>query len=78
MVGEVLTESLHGSYTSRINQNKSLHYNLKICLCEQRAATVHLDVLHKVQRRVAMFNSCTCDWGNEKEAQNCVYIVVEA
>ena len=39
---------------------------------------MHLDVLHKVQRRVAMFNSCTCDWGNEKEAQNCVYIVVEA
>ena len=37
-----------------------------------------INILHKAQRRVAMFNSCTCDWGDQQKVQNCVDIGVEA
>ena len=37
-----------------------------------------INILHKAQGRLATFNSCTCDWGDQQKAQNCVDIGVEA
>ena len=48
---------------------------------ERRTLLSHgaaMNILHKAQRRVATFNSCTCDWGDKQKAQSCVDIGVEA
>ena len=37
-----------------------------------------INILHKAQGRLATFNSCTCDWGDQQKAQNFVDIGVEA